>query len=439
VIVGADFAPSSLPTAQRIRFFTRHLSQFGWEPILVTTAPQFYESALDWENERLVPEGLRVIRTPAIPANVARKFGIGDLGIRSLWHHWRQVRRLCLEEHIDLVFISVPPYVSMVLGRLISIRFGTPYVIDYQDPWVTEYYWRLPRKQRPPKWPLAYALARILEPFALRRVSGMVGVSTGTTDDVMRRYPWMHAMPTAEIPLGGEPADFEYLAAHPRSHGVFTPHDGLCHVSYVGVCIPQMYPAVRAILEAVRSGLTRAPELFSRLRLHFVGSSYAPPGVRSEPKVLAMAREVGVAEFVDERTERVPYLDSLQLLLDSQALLLIGTEEPHYTASKVFPYLLAGRPVIAVFHQDSNIIDILKKSTTSRVVTFDHDCPPAAGVETISRHLEEILRSPTSGAARVRNDDLESYSTYTMTARLASLFDAVIQPSQPSEMALRQY
>jgi hypothetical protein len=391
---------------------------------------------LDWENERLVPEGLRVIRTLAIPAKVARKFGIGDLGMRSLWHHWQQVRQLCLEEHIDLVFISVPPYVSMVLGRLIQIRFGIPYVIDYQDPWVTEYYWRLPRKQRPPKWPLAYAISRLLEPFALRRVSGIVGVSTGTTDGVMQRYSWIHAMPTAEIPLGGETADFEYLAEHPRRHGIFDPNDGRCHVSYVGVCIPQMYPAVRAILEAVRSGLARAPELFSRLKLHFVGSSYAPPGGRSEPKVVEMARQVGVAEFVDERTERVSYLESLQLLVDSQGLLLIGTGEPHYTASKVFPYLLSGRPIVAVFHKDSNIIDILKKSMASRLVTFDHDHSPAEGIDRISRHLEEIIRSSIN-RARVRSEDLEGYSTYAMTARLASLFDAVMQPPQAAEMALR--
>jgi hypothetical protein len=357
--------------------------------------------------------------------------------MRSLWHHWRQVRRLCLEESIDLVFISVPPYASMVLGRLISMQFGIPYVLDYQDPWVTEYYWRLPRKQRPPKWPLAYAISRILEPFALRRVSGIVGVSAGTTDGVLGRYPWIHAMPTAEIPLGGEPADFEYLAKHPRHHGVFDPNDGRCHVSYVGVCIPQMYPAVRAILEAVRLGRARVPDLFSRLRLHFVGSSYAPPGMRSEPKVVEMASEFGISDLVDERTERVSYLESLQLLMDSQGLLLIGTEEPHYTASKVFPYLLSGRRIVAVFHKDSNIIDILKKATASHVVTFDRDCPPAAGVDKISRHLEEILISSMNGTSRVRNDDVQGYSTYAMTERLASLFDAVMQPSQQADMAVR--
>jgi hypothetical protein len=36
----------------------------------------------------------------------------------------------------------------MILGRLAHARFGIPYVIDYIDPVVTEYYWKLPRSQR---------------------------------------------------------------------------------------------------------------------------------------------------------------------------------------------------------------------------------------------------------------------------------------------------
>jgi hypothetical protein len=35
-------------------------------------------------------------------------------------------------------------------------------------------------------------------------------------------------------------------------------------------------PALRAVFEAVKLGLQRRPELFNRLRLHFVGTTYAP-------------------------------------------------------------------------------------------------------------------------------------------------------------------
>ena len=95
LIVCADFAPSSYPQALRTRFFARHLPEFGWKPLILTTDPRFYEWSVDPENEKLLPLDLEVIRTQAFPAEITRKFGIGDLGIRSLWHHWVALRRLC--------------------------------------------------------------------------------------------------------------------------------------------------------------------------------------------------------------------------------------------------------------------------------------------------------------------------------------------------------
>src|SRR5271157_2170322 len=58
---------------------------------------------------------------------------------------------------------ETPPNPTMVLGRLAHARFGISYVIDYIDPVVSDYYWKLPRSQRPPKYAMAYALARLME------------------------------------------------------------------------------------------------------------------------------------------------------------------------------------------------------------------------------------------------------------------------------------
>src|SRR5579863_457384 len=122
LIIGADFSPSSLPPAMRVRFLARHLPRFGWNPIVLTTDPAYYECPVDPENEALVPPDLEVLRTSAVAARMGRRFGCGDIGMRSLWHHWRQAVRLCRERRIDLVFIPVPPSVSMVLGRLLHLQ-----------------------------------------------------------------------------------------------------------------------------------------------------------------------------------------------------------------------------------------------------------------------------------------------------------------------------
>ncbi len=421
-IIGPDFAPSSLPPALRIRYFAQHLPEFGWQPIVITTDPQYYEGKTDPENERLLASSLEVIRTRAFPAKWTRRIGVGDLGMRSVWHHWRVLSRLCRERKVDLVFLPVPPYVQMVLGRLAYERYGVPYVVDYIDPWVTEFYWALPKEQRPPKWAMSYTLSRMLEPFSLKRVRHLVGVSSGTTDSVIVRYPWLSKDNATEIPYGGESADFDYLRENPRKNQIFDPHDGLLHVCYTGAYTISMRETMRALLSAVRSGLERMPELFERLRLHFVGTSYDPKAGKNRP-LLAMARELGIESLVDEHPDRISYLDALQTLLDAHALIIIGSSEPHYTASKIFPYILARKPLLTVFHEASSVVTILKETQAGDVITFNSQFTPGDKVDEISRRLERILLLPQNYQPPTCWEAFEPYTTRAMAARLAQVFD----------------
>ena len=121
------------------------------------------------------------------------------------------------------------------------------------------------------------------------------------------------------------------------------------------------------------------------MRLHFVGTSYAQNGA---PQIDAIAREFGVEDLVDERTARVSYLESLQIMLDSDALFLIGSDEPHYTASKVFPYMLARKPLLAVFHEDSSVVKILDEIGHASVLTF-------RDLHSLEKQSEQILNSLT--------------------------------------------
>lgn len=430
LIIGADFAPSSLPPATRIRFFAKHLPEFGWEPIVLTVEPEYYDWTVDAGNLKLLSGSLEVVRTGAWRSSWTRRIGIGDVGIRSLWHHWQTLKRLCRETRIDMVFIPVPPYMSMVLGRLAHEKFGIPYVIDYIDPWVTEYYWSLPRKQRPPKWPLAYAISRLFEPYALRRVSHITGVSQGTTDSVVNRYAQLGERDATEIPYGAEADDFEYLRLQPRANPIFDPTDGLLHLSCVGACIPSMHATVRALFAAVRLGHERNQQLFRRLRLHFVGTSYAANG--SAPhNVLALAREAGLEAYVTEQASRVSYLDSLQVMIDSHGLLLVGSDEPHYTASKIFPYILSRNALLTVFHEESSVVTILKETKAGEAVTFSSDTPQWTKIDEIADELESLLKLPPGFEPPTNWTTFERYTTRAMAGRLAASFEHAISKSYP--------
>jgi hypothetical protein len=414
-----------LPPATRVRFFAKHLPQFGWRPIVLTTKPEYYEWPVDEENDRLLPDRLEVIRTKALPPRWTRKVGIGDLGLRTLWHHWQAIKLLCREREIDLIFIPVPPSVPMVLGRMAYGKFGIPYVIDYIDPWVTGSYKNVPRKQRPPKWRFAYALARMLEPYALKHVGHITGVSKGTTDSVIQRYKWLNEGDATEIPYGGEADDFEYLRQQPRGNPIFDRADGLMHMSCVGACIPAMHATVRALFQAFRLGLEEFPQRFCRLRLHFVGTSYAP--TKNGPEEIAkLAREAGIADYVEEHRIRIPYLESLQVMLDSDALFLVGSDASHYTASKVFPYILARRSLLAIFNEQSSVAQILRETGAGEVITFGPKQDPSEKVMEIKEQLDRFTTKSESYRPQTRWHDFEKYTTSAMSSRLADCLNAAI-------------
>jgi hypothetical protein len=429
LIVGADFTPSSHPPALRIRFFAQHLREFGWEPIILTVDPSFYETAIDPENEKLLRSDIEVVRVRALPARMTRRLGVGDLGLRSLVHLWQALSGLIRRREIDLIFIPVPPNPTIILGRIAQARFGIPYVIDYIDPVATEYYWKLPRSQRPPKYALAYAMGRLMERFAIAKVAQITGVSRGTTDSVIARYPWLKDNVATEIPYGGEAADFDYIRRHPRKNPIFDSRDGFRHVSYIGAYTLSMAPVLRALFAGIALARSRDREQFSRVRVHFVGTRYAS-GRGPRDQARPIAAEFGIADLVDEHPDRVPYLDALNLLLDSNALLVIGSVEPHYTASKIFPYILAEKPLLTVFHQGSNVVKILTDTGAGEVVSFSDQNALSQTVEEISVRFKCLLDLPPDFRQSIRWEGFEPYTTKTMTAQLARVFDEVFEVAQ---------
>ncbi len=419
-MIGPDFPPCCRPSALRVRSFASHLAQYGWRPIVLTTHAHHYrEAALDLDVEKLLPASLEIVRTGAVPAGLARRLGCGDMGLRSLWHHWRALAQLCRSGRVDLTFISVPPSVPMILGRMAWERFGVPYVIDYQDPWRTDVYWQRRPDQRPPKWAAAYWMARLLEPVAVRRAAHLVAVSDATNRGVLAQYPELDRLGSTEIPFGVEPADFDYLRSNPRPNPIFDRADGRLHLTYTGAFIPPMEASLRALLAALRTGLQQQPSLFARIALHFAGTNYASAATGEGP-VTRIAREMGLSSSVQEHCARIPYLDSLQVLMDSHALLLLGSTEPHYSPSKAFAYLAARRPVLALCHRESNVVPLLERAGHAELVTFAGDS--AICRDAVFASLSAVIAH--EGASTPARAWI-GFTASDMTARLAGVFDNV--------------
>jgi hypothetical protein len=431
VIIAPEFTPSSYPPALRARFFAQHLAEFGWNPIVLTTDARNYAVAPDPENEKLLDPELEVVRTQALPLQWTRRLGFTDISLRTFWHHWRALNAICKKRKIDLIFISVPPNFPIVLGRLAHARFGIPYILDYNDPIITDHYTSLPRNQRPPKWGVVRRLYGILEPFALQRVDQIVGVADSYMAGLFTNYPWMLGTRATAIPFGVEPGDFEYVRAHPQRNSIFNRRDGYFHISHVGSGGPQMANVLRAFFKGVHSLRQSDPELFRKVRMHFVGTTYASNS--NQYQILPYAREFALDDLVQEQPKRVPHLEAIQLMLDSNALVIVGSEARHYTASKIFPCMLAGKPLLAVLHEESHAGKLLHELNAGTAVTFGSMRPLTSIHDEIAGAVRELVCAPSDWRPATAWDKFEPYTARAVTARLAEVFDRSVRPESAAE------
>jgi hypothetical protein len=384
VIVAAHFPPSNLAGVHRARLFSQHLEEFGWCPIVVTTHWRHYEEALDWDLASLVDPSLEVIRTGAAPIRPIRV--VGDIGVRALPWHLSSLRRLRGDGRMDFLLITVPSFFSATLGQLMWRESPLPFGIDYIDPWVHP--WPEAEVRYSKAW-ASYKLGKRLEPWAVRNASLITAVAPGYYEGVLDRNPHLRRTAIqAAMPYGFSSLDFSAPSVANKARLMFDPADGLHHLVYAGALLPKAVSVLERLLEGLATLATRNPSLAARIRLHFIGTGKSPVD-RAGYNVVPVAKRLGLAELVNEHPHRMGYLETLAHLVKARAVLIVGSTEPHYTPSKVYQSVQSRRPILALLHEQSTAVDVLRRSGAGLVVTHDEACLPSA-VE-VADALERIV------------------------------------------------
>ncbi len=378
---------------------------------------RYYAEPADPALAALVPADLEQVRTKAFPASLTRPIGIGDIGLRAWPHLAGALDRLIVAERPDVVLITGSPFYPLLVGRR-ARRHGVPVILDFQDPWVSAHGGTM--KPGSKAW-LAHRLAVALEPLAVRPAAFITSVSEVQNDDMAARYAWLDRGRMAAIPIGGDPEDFAALRARPvGGEGLLDP--AFINFTYVGTFLPRAAPLVERLFSALAEVRRESPQLATRLRLNFVGTSNQPGG--GDCRVLPLARAAGVEDLVRETPSRVPYLEALSLLANSAALLLIGSDEPHYTASKIYPALMSGRPWLSLFHSASSAHTILSQAGGGVAVAFSNARELEGSVPSLREALIALAADPQSLGA-VRPDTIAPYTARAIAGRFAEIFNRV--------------
>jgi len=421
LIVAPHFPPSNLAGVHRSRLFAHHLPAFGWEPIVISVGPGHYEEKLDPNLAALVAQDLRVERVGALPTRPVRI--VGDIGIRAFVPLLRRILKVIDGEGADFLYIPIPSFYASLLGRIVHRLRGIPYGIDYIDPWVHE-----PTGNENLKGKVALALAKLLEPVAVKDAMLITGVAASYYEPVLLRNPDLRSdLVTAAMPYGGEAADHNAVRSSGMGPTLFQPDENCFTLVYAGALLPR----ATATLERVCAALAAEPERSIGVKFVFIGTGKTPDDPNGY-NVRPIAERYGVyGVSIVEYPARIPYLDVLAHLEAADGIFVLGSTEPHYTPSKIYQGVLANKPIFAILHSASTGCSVIQQTRAGMTLEFDGE----ANVEIIQRNFwDEFDRfRDFAGNFDPRDVDqtaFESYSARTVTGILASALDRALAAHQ---------
>lgn len=349
LIIYPNWVPSNAVGVLRVRLIVNYLHEYDWEPILVTVNPTFYEEEKSADLVKLVKEDIRVEYVDAKHAGKIRLYG--DIALRAFSNLKNKALEIISKEKIDCMWVPIPPFYTALIARKVHDATQVPYVIDYIDPWVHHFpgsHFAFSRAR------LASIMANILEPIAVKKAAGFTGVSSAYYLPVFDRNKHLKNKPHAGMPYGFDAND--YLAKPTNQKLIWSDDGDVIPFIYAGAFLPNAHYFVEELFKIIAT-LRKEGKLNSRVRFYFVGTGHT--NLRS---IADYANEYAIQDIVVEKKERIPYLEVLHNLSNAEGILAIGSTEVHYTASKIFQAILSLRPVFAVFHHQSSVIDILKQT-----------------------------------------------------------------------------
>jgi glycosyltransferase involved in cell wall biosynthesis len=391
------FPPRNHIASYRSGCFAKFLPENGWLPTVVCD---------DWPAERpnydpdfvgIIPEEVKIHRILAAkPAGFYERFVLRKIA-PYVWPHrapirwWQQARAkvhfLLRSQRFDAIWATSDPMVPMGLAAEAAEMAGIPWVADIRDSF---------NVQRMGSWykrPFFARQERRLTAMAGQVVAVSAGLAEGLGGRIGRRVE--------VIPNG---FDLSLLPDSPPARApLFT-------ILYAGaLMLPHRNPA--PLLRAVELCIERKFIPADQIEVLFYGSDAGlidqtfPGALQRVPmKVLP----------------RISHREILRAQMSSAVLLLLThASEKGVLTGKVFDYLAAGRPILAVPDDHGEIASLLRRTGAGLALTATEDI-----VDLLAKWHGDWKAGRDTAATR-NAEEIGRYSRRAQAKRLAEILDGM--------------
>ena len=404
---------------------TRHLPEFGWEPIILTVENESF-TVKDESLLKEVRPDLKVIKTRAFevfnvyrrfmgkkkhePLSVSETMSTENKGLRhrlSLWIRmnlfvpdarigWycsavrggkRLINSLKNEtghpKPVQAIISIGTPHSTHLIGKKLAQIFDIPHLPFFSDPWTSISYYRHFKRNF-----LAERLDNYFEKSVLKNARKVIFVTQNTRDEYIRKYNFLKDR-TDVLYWGYNEADFARLDE--SSKNTVEPQILL----HAGNLFDYQNPV--NFWQTIRKRI----DFGSTMTLRFTGT------VGSE--IRKSIKENGLSDYC----EYLGFLPYSQLLKELSAAdyLLVCPYDSRHIPGKLFEYLRIGKPIIAFCDNNTEINNILKETRAGMLFPYN-----SSGSEFFKR-LNELK----TDIAKVKRFD-----RYNISKELSIILDNVL-------------
>lgn len=402
----------------RVRQSLPYFEMFGYKAIVLAVLPEYVEMPRDQLLEKTVPTDIIIHKVKACSTKYTRIFSLGNLGIRSFYQLYKKGNELLKAGDFDLIYFSTTAFSCMPLGRLWKRKFNVPYVIDMQDPWRNDYYLTVPKSEQPPKFWFAHRLNTLLEAYTIPKMDGLISVSKGYVKMLNDRYPTTTSTPSKILTFGAAVRDYELLSKINIAPSI-TLNDSKTNIVYIGRGGHDMKESISLVFRTYENLLNTRKNL-KPCHFWFIGTKSIPEG-EGKKTIEKIAKHYGVASNVTEISDRKPYFEVLSLLQKSDIILIPGSSDKNYTASKLYPNILAKKPLLCVVHSNSSMVNIVNDLNAGEVVLFDQENAEEQCAKVFNDLLERVPFIPETDWSK-----FETFTAKYMTKEQCDFFDLVL-------------
>jgi len=374
--------------------FAKYLPDFGWKPTILTvsTSAVRHIHSQYWvcdESEGNLP-GVDIIRTKFISINSLRSYfssislsssrKISPVNlensntsalkknirkiISSIWNNWilfpdsvigwypfavGRAIEYVKRHNVDMIFSTSLPGTSHIIANTVSKRTGIPWVADFRDPWSQAHY----NKRSKPRG----KIDRLIETRTLNRADALVTVSEPLRQQLVKIH--RNLVDKSFVIYNGYDSD-DYMRFNPEPNKYF-------NIIFTG----RMY-------DIDFSETDRTPALlFKALAELFDGAEVDRNKVRFEiygeypPELKQMISKYQLQDVV-RCLGSVAFRESFAVQQRATILLLLNWDDSAQKGiltGKVFEYLGARRPILAIPFYNKGVDDILQTTNAGTTIT----------------------------------------------------------------------